>query len=492
MVLVVDGNDSRSWPSPGVKDLRAYRLPGILEFAIFGSRVCEWATVTVVALLATWATHDWLSLVPISRYVNVAWLSGVTYAVIAELLGCYDTDVQFSLRNAWPRIITAWVGSCLLLLTLAFVLKTSDTIARSWTAVLLVSVGIGLTLARGVNTIVLQRFKRAGVFNQRLAIFGSGPQADPLASYLESNHKLTIDIVGWYGVSRSEFDYDNAVAYRGEIAALLSDIRASRIDQVIITLPLAASDNLETIISQLSMLPVLVRLAPDLANLNFGGRSFVMLGALPLMTLFERPLNGTDQLFKRVEDLLLSVLLLIAFIPLFLILSIAIKFDSPGPVFFRQIREGYNHETFLIWKFRTLHVQTLEFDNIRQVTAGDQRVTRIGRILRATSLDEIPQLINVFTGDMSLVGPRPHAASTTVDGILFREAANNYAARHRVKPGMTGWAQVNGWRGETDTGDKLLKRIEFDLFYIEHWSIWFDIHVLIRTFGAVLFPKSAV
>ena len=463
----------------------------MLELAVFGSRVCEWATVTGIALVITRETRNWLSLVPVSRYVNVAWLSGVIYAVIAELVGSYDADTQFSLRAAWPRIIIAWVGSGFLLLALAFLLKTSDTFSRGWTALLFVSVGLALITTRSVNTLALQRLKKTGVFNQRVAVFGNSRHANALVSYVRANHELTIDVVGWYNFRQHSIDDAGAILYRGETNSLLSDIRAGRVDQVIITLPLGSTHELETLVNQLSMLPVLVRLAPDLSNLTFAGRSIVMLGTQPLMTVFQRPINGADQLIKRGEDLILASFLLLVFAPLLSILSVLVKVDSPGPVFFRQSREGYNHQTFSIWKFRSFHVHSLEFDDIKQVTVGDRRVTRLGRFLRATSLDELPQLINVLLGQMSLVGPRPHAPSTKVNGLLFHEAANNYAARHRVKPGMTGWAQVNGWRGETDTDDKLLKRIEFDLFYIENWSIYFDIYILIRTIGAVCFPTSA-
>ncbi|RZM33385.1 MAG: exopolysaccharide biosynthesis polyprenyl glycosylphosphotransferase, partial [Sphingomonas sp.] len=272
---------------------------------------------------------------------------------------------------------------------------------------------------------------------------------------------------------------------------LLADIRGGRVDQVIVAMPLPEGIDIETIVGELSMLPVLIRLAPDLSEFALAGRTMVMLGDLPLMTLFERPINDVDQVIKRVEDLLIGSIVLILAAPFLAMVALAIKMDSPGPVFFRQDREGFNHQTFRIWKFRSMRNDTLQYDNIKQATAGDRRVTRVGRILRGSSIDELPQLINVVSGQMSLVGPRPHAPSTKVAGILFSEANRNYAARHRVKPGMTGWAQVNGWRGETDTDEKLLKRVECDLFYIEHWSIGFDLYIIIRTFAAVLFPKSA-
>jgi Undecaprenyl-phosphate glucose phosphotransferase len=272
---------------------------------------------------------------------------------------------------------------------------------------------------------------------------------------------------------------------------LQSDIRDGRIDQVIIAMPLPASVDVEDTVGLLAKLPVLIRLAPDLSSFALASRSMVMLGTLPLMTLFERPINGMDQVAKAAEDYVIGLLMLIAFAPLMLIVAIAIRLDSPGPALFLQAREGFNHRPFRIMKFRTMYHGATQHDNIEQARIGDRRVTRIGRILRATSIDELPQLFNVLRGEMSLVGPRPHAPSTKVQGVIFSEATSDYASRHRVKPGITGWAQVNGWRGETDSGDKLFKRVEFDLFYIENWSISFDLYIMIRTVGAVLFSKAA-
>lgn len=164
-----------------------------------------------------------------------------------------------------------------------------------------------------------------------------------------------------------------------------------------------------------------------------------------------------------------------------LAIAAAIKIDSKGPVFFRQQREGFNNRGFSVWKFRSMHQESSQASEIQQATADDARITRVGAFLRRTSLDELPQLFNVMAGDMSLVGPRPHAPSTKAGGIKFEEAVARYAARHRVKPGITGWAQVNGWRGETRTTDKLEQRLKHDLYYIDHWSLGFDFYILLRT-----------
>ena len=194
-----------------------------------------------------------------------------------------------------------------------------------------------------------------------------------------------------------------------------------------------------------------------------------------LLQVFSRPLADWRLVMKDIEDRGLALLLLILFGPLLLLISVLIKLDSRGPVFFRQARYGFNHQLINVLKFRTMYTHLEDRAAAQLATRNDPRVTRIGRFLRRSSLDELPQLINVLRGDMSIVGPRPHALSARAADRLYEEVVEEYAARHRVKPGITGWAQVNGWRGETDTYDKIKKRVEYDLYYIENWSLVLDI-----------------
>jgi Undecaprenyl-phosphate glucose phosphotransferase len=386
-----------------------------------------------------------------------------------------------------------WTATAAAMLMLAFFLKTSEDFSRSWSIVWFVSAGAALCIVRAVGTSWLRRMRRKGVLNQRVVIFGSGPPGERLANYIRSNSNLMIDLLGFYddrGTARGG-EPIAGLPYRGSLENLIAAIKNDEVDQVIIALPAVSESRLQEVVGRLAMLPVLTRLAPYAPEMAFTARSFVFLGELPLVTLFERPISGLDQVIKRVEDVILASVLLALLAPLFVLIAIAIKFDSPGSVFFRQPREGFNHNVFRIWKFRTMRAAALEYDDIRQATQNHARVTRVGRLLRMTSMDEVPQLINVLNGEMSLVGPRPHASSTKIGGARFAEVAQNYAARHRVKPGMTGWAQVNGWRGETDTEEKLLKRIEYDLFYIENWSIGFDLYIMVRTFAAVLSARAA-
>ena len=184
---------------------------------------------------------------------------------------------------------------------------------------------------------------------------------------------------------------------------------------------------------------------------------------------------------KRIMDLTLSVLGLIALLPLMATVALAIKLDSPGPVFFRQKRHGFNNQLIDMWKFRSMRTDTLDATAAKLVTKDDPRVTRVGKFIRKTSIDELPQLFNVLMGELSIVGPRPHALAAKADNKLYYDAVEGYFARHRVKPGMTGWAQIHGWRGETDTVDKIMQRVNCDLYYIENWSLWLDLKIVLLT-----------
>jgi exopolysaccharide biosynthesis polyprenyl glycosylphosphotransferase len=224
---------------------------------------------------------------------------------------------------------------------------------------------------------------------------------------------------------------------------------------------------------------------------QFSGSPSVNLSGLSMLRLFDRPITGGDYILKRLEDLFISVIGLLLTGPFMLLIAAAIRLETPGPAFFRQARQGFNNELIEIWKFRTMHHDKRDADCDVQTTAHDSRITRIGHFLRRTSLDELPQLINVLLGNMSIVGPRPHALGTKAEGELFVKVVQRYAARHRVKPGITGWAQVSGWRGETDTVEKIRKRVECDLFYIENWSLWFDLWIMVKTLPLMIWDDRA-
>jgi exopolysaccharide biosynthesis polyprenyl glycosylphosphotransferase len=232
-------------------------------------------------------------------------------------------------------------------------------------------------------------------------------------------------------------------------------------------------------------------LSANAAGIRFSPDIYRYVGNIPLLSVFKKPMTDWDYVVKAVEDRVVAILSLAISLPLIIIIAIAIKLDSPGHVFFRQRRHGFNNELIEVWKFRTMYEEMEDPDCTVQTSRNDSRVTRVGAFLRRTSLDELPQLFNVLKGEMSIVGPRPHALETKAEGRFFWEVVDTYAARHKVKPGITGWAQVNGWRGETDTAEKIRRRVDYDLYYIENWSLWLDIWIIIKSWPIVFHDTRA-
>jgi Undecaprenyl-phosphate glucose phosphotransferase len=234
-------------------------------------------------------------------------------------------------------------------------------------------------------------------------------------------------------------------------------------------------------LKKLWILPVDIRLSGHNSKLRFRPRAYSYIGSVPMLDIFDKPINDWDSVAKRMFDIIFSVLGIVVLSPVMVATAIAIKFDSKGPVIFRQKRHGFNNEPIEVYKFRSMYTEMSDPTAKQAVTKNDPRVTRVGRFIRKTSIDELPQFFNVLQGRLSLVGPRPHAVHAQTRDVLFHEVVDGYFARHRVKPGVTGWAQINGWRGEIDSPEKIERRTEFDLYYIENWSLWFDLKILFLT-----------
>jgi len=245
------------------------------------------------------------------------------------------------------------------------------------------------------------------------------------------------------------------------------------------------------VLKQLWVLPADIRLSAYSQKLRYRPRAYSWIGNVPFLDAFDKPLSGWGAFLKAVEDKVIASLAIVALSPVMALVALAIKLDSRGPVIFRQKRYGFNNELIEVYKFRSMYVDKADVDARKLVTRDDPRVTRVGRFIRRTSLDELPQFFNVLKGSLSLVGPRPHATQAKAHEQLYDEVVESYFARHRVKPGITGWAQINGWRGETDTAEKIQRRVEHDLFYIENWSLFLDLYILAKTPFVLIDPETA-
>jgi Undecaprenyl-phosphate glucose phosphotransferase len=268
----------------------------------------------------------------------------------------------------------------------------------------------------------------------------------------------------------------------GKVDDIVEFARRTRVDLVLFALPISAETRILEMLKKLWVLPVDIRLSAHTNRLRFRPRSYSYLGEVPTLDVFEAPITDWDLVMKGLFDHVVGGIVLMMALPVMALVALAIKLDSRGPVLFRQKRFGFNNERIDVFKFRSLYHDQADPLAAKVVTKNDPRVTHVGRFIRKTSLDELPQLFNVvFKGNLSLVGPRPHAVQGKLQSRLFDEAVDGYFARHRVKPGITGWAQINGWRGEIDNEEKIQKRVEFDLYYIENWSVLLDLFILLKT-----------
>ncbi len=377
-------------------------------------------------------------------------------------------------------LTASWIVVILSLIALAYFTKMSGFFSRAWLAMWLSMSYGGFMLLRVGVAWQIEQWRRDGRLSVNVAVVGSDALARNLVEHLTRRTDASFSIVGIFaqdGGGRTDEAAPPDIA--GNINDLVRLAQGNAIDDIVVALPWDAEVELARVMKKLHTLPVNVRLAPEALDLPIPPRGFSSLAGVPMLLLYERPLSGWSLVLKAVEDRILATLILVLVLPL---LAILVRLDSPGPVLFRQRRYGFNNNEITVFKFRTMR-WTVEGEgegegDVPQATRGDPHVTTVGGFLRRTSLDELPQLFNVLRGEMSLVGPRPHAVA---HNQMYAEVIDDYLSRHRVKPGITGWAQVNGLRGETDTPEKMQARVQHDLYYIDHWSLLFDLKILFLT-----------
>jgi Undecaprenyl-phosphate glucose phosphotransferase len=328
---------------------------------------------------------------------------------------------------------------------------------------------------------------------QSVVVVGGGELAKRLIQYIALNHGDLIRVVGVYDDRRRVRAGEPELGRRsdGTIDDLLIRSSTMRVDRVFVTLPHAAEERLLSVLHKLKRLPADIVLAPDLVGFAVAAGGNARSSFLPMLEVYARPLKAGERLAKEIFDRITAIGLLIALAPTLMIISVIIYLDSGGPILFRQARYGLGHRTIEVLKFRTMYAISADPDCRRQTDVNDARTTRVGRWLRRTSLDELPQLLNVVRGEMSLVGPRPLAIHMRVENELNHEVISEYCFRHRVKPGITGWAQVHGLRGAIVSRERLRERVIYDLNYIDNWSFGLDLRIMFLTIGAIAWPKNA-
>ena len=392
------------------------------------------------------------------------------------------------------RLMGGWALVFLVTMALVFFLKIDAIFSRVW---LLSWFGIGLvvlTVERAAMAFVVRYMTRLGRLERRAVIVGGGPAGEEVLRNLAEQHDSDLRIYGVFD-DRTDMRSPDVVAgfpKLGTVDDLVEFARHTAVDLVIFTLPISAEKRLLQMLRKLWVLPIDIRLAAHMNKLRFRPRSYSYIGNVPVLDVFDKPIADWDLVVKAAFDKIVGAICLILLAPVMACVALAVKLTSKGPILFKQKRYGFNNELIEIYKFRSMYVNQLDFTATKQVTRNDPRVTPVGRFIRKTSLDELPQLFNVvFAGNLSLVGPRPHAVNASAENRLYDKVVDGYFARHRVRPGITGWAQVNGWRGETNTNEKIQGRVEHDLHYIENWSIMFDAYILLMTPISVLRGDNA-
>jgi putative colanic acid biosynthesis UDP-glucose lipid carrier transferase len=423
----------------------------------------------------TWDQRSWAT----------ATVGAVLFVLVGQLLRLYDSSRGVPLKQRLMLAWGGWFGGVVpMLLFLVFITKSSADYSRVIITAWFVLAPFLIGVWRTSLTLCLRELRKRGYNTRSTAIVGMTDLGEQLAKRMRDVSWLGLRLYGFFddrAETRDPSPEQGSVERVGNFDDLVELARKGEIELIYITLPLRAEPRINELLRRLGDTTASVHLATDFLSFDLLHARWGAIGDVPTVSIHETPFYGVDGWLKRLEDLVLGAFILLLISVPMLIIALAIKLTSPGPVFFRQRRYGLNGEVIDVLKFRSMTV-TEDDDKVKQATKGDARITPLGALLRRYSLDELPQFLNVLTGQMSIVGPRPHAV---IHNEEYRKQIQGYMLRHKVKPGITGWAQVNGWRGETDTLEKMEKRVEHDLDYIRNWSLLWDLQIIAMTvFGS--------
>jgi Undecaprenyl-phosphate glucose phosphotransferase len=477
-------------PVPTERD----RAPGLLlpdkaskYTALFGLglRLSDIAVLWLGGVLAYWMRFDTLAL-PMAYHRAL---------ISAVVLGAFVFSAS-PLYRSWrgrglDRELLTLSGTCVVLfaglLVFSVALKTSADISRLWRLSWFCNSLAGAIAARVVVRNVAAWTRSAGMDVRTAVVVGGSSDAVRIIDALHRNRSAGIQLLGRFQSNALGREV-HGTPYLGDIEALADYVEHQHINQVWIALPVSEQHQINRILELLAHSTADIKFVPDLFGMQLLNHSVEQVAGLPVINLRANPLTGDAYLLKAVENRVIASVILLLIAPLLVVLAIGVKLSSPGPILFRQKRHGLDGKVIEVWKFRSMRAHHEAHGTVTQATRFDARVTRFGRFLRRTSLDELPQFFNVLQGTMAVVGPRPHAIA---HNHQYKDVVQDYMQRHRIKPGITGWAQVNGLRGETDTVDKMKARVQYDLFYMQNWSLWFDLRIIAMTVFKGFFGRNA-
>jgi putative colanic acid biosynthesis UDP-glucose lipid carrier transferase len=451
--------------------------PYALVFSV-GRRVLDAILIAAALGAAILAVdHEWTRLSTI-----VACIATCLFLIGAEVRRQYTSWRLSSMDDEFRSVLFIWAGTCCTLVLCAFLVKASAAYSRMEMLVWFLITPAFLISARLVVRAALRMLRSAGRNVRRAAVAGATGVGQSLVEMLGASSGFGMRVVGVFDNATSGA-VGKTTQLAGDFDQLISKVRDGDIDYVFIALPMRDEGRIVDLVQRLADTTASVYVVPDLFVFDLMRARWASINGFPAVSVYESPFDGVPGIVKRAEDLIVGSFLLASAIVPMIAVAVGLKLTKAPSIFFRQQRYGLNGKVVRVWKFRTM---TVSEDGNDVVTvkgrSADARVTPFGAFLRATSLDELPQLFNVLSGEMSLVGPRPHAIKVNEE---YRRLIHGYMLRHKVKPGITGWAQVNGWHGD-DTLEKMQKRVEHDLHYLRNWSLWLDLRILVRTVMSVL------
>ena len=457
-----------------MSDVRAFPASDRTTLIAGLLRLTDILLVMLVAYVLFWFQNDTLR-AP-HYYHQIIVLAALLTANFTHVAGIYRPVALASTSLQVVRLAAAWSMVALAVLAFVFVTEIAEWLNPTWAMRWFFGVLACFTVTRVLIWERRRRMRRHGDLTIRIALVGARDLGRKVLEQLRQDPY--VQVVGVFDTLDPGETTIEGVPYRGSVKDLVRLVRKERVDEIVIAMIDRSEEEVASVLAKLRDVPINTKFCAHTLRFNLPVRGYSTVGGLPLLHVFQRPLGAWGQVLKGLEDRVLGLILLILALPVMAVIAVMVKLDSPGPVLFRQKRYGFNNNDITVFKFRSMRNDPNPDPTVPQAQRNDPRVTRIGAFLRKSSLDELPQLFNVLQGTMSLVGPRPHAVAHNEH---YAAVIDGYLGRHRVKPGITGWAQVNGYRGETDTPEKMRMRVQYDLYYIDNWSLSLDLKILLMT-----------